>query len=166
LGASVTSSSDAPAALREKRQLVWQGQLEPVTVAWDGHSNGPAARLPRSRSETSWQCRLTLESGEQHTWACSGTDLPPLDAAEIEGTSYVVKRVPLPGKLSDALASINTHDLQPFACIWEGLDIARRQELGQQSDCDFFSKRRMRYTSDSPGCHLLVLHITSTQMLL
>jgi hypothetical protein len=166
LGASVTSSSDAPAALREKRQLVWQGQLEPVTVAWDGHSNGPAARLPRSRSETSWQCRLTLESGEQHTWACSGTDLPPLDAAEIEGTSYVVKRVPLPGKLSDALASINTHDLQPFACIWEGLDIARRQELGQQSDCDFFSKRRMRHTSDSPGCHLLVLHITSTQMLL
>jgi 4-alpha-glucanotransferase len=103
LGASVTSPSDAPAALREKRQLVWQSQLEPVIVAWNGHSIGPEARLPRSRSETSWQCRLTLESGEQHTWACSGTDLPALDAAEIEGTSYVVKRVPLPGKLSGKL---------------------------------------------------------------
>jgi 4-alpha-glucanotransferase len=54
-------------------------------------------------SETAWQCRLTLESGEQQTWSCCGTDLPPLDAAEIEGTSYVVKRVPLPGKLATNL---------------------------------------------------------------
>jgi 4-alpha-glucanotransferase len=103
LGARVTSPSDAPAALSEKRQKVWQRQLEPVTVAWNGHTTGPAARLPRSASESSWQCRLTLESGEQHTWACAGKGLPSLDAAEIEGSSYVVKRIPLPGKLSARL---------------------------------------------------------------
>ncbi|HEU0020317.1 MAG TPA: 4-alpha-glucanotransferase, partial [Dehalococcoidia bacterium] len=71
LGASVTSPDDAPAALREKQQQVWQRRLEPVTVAWDGHIIELAARLPRSLSEASWECRLTLESGEQRTWACS-----------------------------------------------------------------------------------------------
>jgi 4-alpha-glucanotransferase len=34
---------------------------------------------------------------------------------------------------ANALASINTHDMPPFAAFWEGLDIRYREELGQQS---------------------------------
>jgi 4-alpha-glucanotransferase len=35
---------------------------------------------------------------------------------------------------SNALASINTHDMPPFAAFWQGLDIGYRQELGHQSE--------------------------------
>jgi 4-alpha-glucanotransferase len=34
---------------------------------------------------------------------------------------------------ANALASINTHDMPPFAAFWQGQDIQYRQELGQQS---------------------------------
>jgi 4-alpha-glucanotransferase len=34
---------------------------------------------------------------------------------------------------SNALASINTHDMPPFAAFWQGRDIRYREELGQQS---------------------------------
>jgi 4-alpha-glucanotransferase len=35
---------------------------------------------------------------------------------------------------SNALASINTHDMPPFAAFWQNLDIGYRRELGHQSD--------------------------------
>jgi 4-alpha-glucanotransferase len=35
---------------------------------------------------------------------------------------------------SNALASINTHDMPPFAAFWQGLDIGYRQDLGHQSE--------------------------------
>jgi 4-alpha-glucanotransferase len=31
---------------------------------------------------------------------------------------------------SDSVASLNTHDMPPFAAYWQGLDIRQRQELG------------------------------------
>ena len=34
----------------------------------------------------------------------------------------------------NALASVNTHDLAPFAAFWQGIDVARRQELGHQDE--------------------------------
>ena len=34
---------------------------------------------------------------------------------------------------ANALASINTHDMPPFAAFWQGLDILYREESGQQS---------------------------------
>jgi 4-alpha-glucanotransferase len=35
---------------------------------------------------------------------------------------------------SNALASINTHDMPPFTAFWQNLDIGYRRELGHQSD--------------------------------
>ena len=39
------------------------------------------------------------------------------------------KRV-LPGPLEDSLATLNTHDMPPFAAFWEGLDVQDRVDLG------------------------------------
>ncbi len=46
---------------------------------------------------------------------------------------YDLKPVPhrfLRGIRSDVVASLNTHDMPPFAAYWDGLDIRDRQELG------------------------------------
>jgi 4-alpha-glucanotransferase len=43
-----------------------------------------------------------------------------------------------------SLASMNTHDLPPFAEFWSGLDVDRRVELGLASDAEAASARRRR----------------------
>ena len=43
-------------------------------------------------------------------------------------------RVPLRPVAANTLASINTHDLPPFASFWQGLDILDRQGLGLLSE--------------------------------
>jgi 4-alpha-glucanotransferase len=43
---------------------------------------------------------------------------------------------PLPAVPSDSVASVNTHDMAPFAAFWEALDIRQREELGLLGDLD------------------------------
>jgi 4-alpha-glucanotransferase len=42
----------------------------------------------------------------------------------------------LPEVPSDSIASLNTHDMPPFAAYWQGRDIRQRQELGLLGDQD------------------------------
>lgn len=99
LGAPVATLGDVPAAWRERQRALWQRRLEPVTVAWEG---GPAAvqvRLASAMAEAALSCCLKLETGEQHCWQCSGADRAVIGAAEVEGTTYLVRQLPLPVRL-------------------------------------------------------------------
>lgn len=48
----------------------------------------------------------------------------------------------------NALASINTHDMPPFAAFWQGLDIGYREELGQQTKEGAEQERAQRKVLD------------------
>jgi 4-alpha-glucanotransferase len=44
----------------------------------------------------------------------------------------------------DSIASLNTHDMPPFAAFWEGLDIEDRQALGFLAERPAIAERRLR----------------------
>ncbi len=99
LGAPMATVRDIPSAWRERRQAMWQQRLEPVVVAWDGEPPLLKLRLPSHMSEVSLIGHLTQESGERQSWEWHGADLPILEKAEVEGTGYILKRLPLPERL-------------------------------------------------------------------
>jgi len=99
LGAPVVTLQDVPSAWRGLQQAQWQRPLEPVVIAWDGELPAVRLRLPSATAETTLVSHLTLETGEQEGWEWRGTDLPALEKAEVEGTPYVVKRLPLSRRL-------------------------------------------------------------------
>jgi len=94
LGASLEHSSDAPAAIRERRQQLWQRLSEPVVVAWEGRGE-LELRLPAALSEGSLACRLKLETGERREWACEWTTLSARQTTEVEGVRYATGKLPL-----------------------------------------------------------------------
>ena len=99
LGAPVATLQDVPSAWREQQQARFKRPLEPVTVAWDGEPPIVRLRLPLATAEATLISHLTLESGEQGRWEWRGTDLPTLETAEVDGTRYVVKQLPLSRRL-------------------------------------------------------------------
>ena len=99
LGAPMATVQDIPSAWRERRQAMWQQRLEPVVVAWDGKPPPLKLRLPSHMSEVPLIGHLTQESGERQSWEWHGADLPNLERMEVEGTGYILKRLPLPERL-------------------------------------------------------------------
>ena len=99
LGAPVVTLQDVPSAWREQQKARWQRPLEPVAIAWDGKLPIIQVRLPATAAEATLIGRLTLETGEQERCEWHGADLPTLETAEVEGTRYVVKWLPLSGGL-------------------------------------------------------------------
>jgi len=99
LGAPMATVQDIPSAWRERRQAMWQQKLEPIVVAWDGKPLQLKLRLPSHMSEVSLTGHLTQEGGERQSWEWHGADLPSLGEAEVEGTGYIRKRLPLPERL-------------------------------------------------------------------
>ncbi|MFH0941957.1 MAG: 4-alpha-glucanotransferase [Chloroflexota bacterium] len=99
LGAPVATLADAGPALREHRQKVWQHPLEPVIVAWDGTLAPAALRLPSNIADSTLDCQLKLETGEERRWQWNGKDHAALAAAEIGSTRYLSKPLPLPRDL-------------------------------------------------------------------
>jgi len=99
LGAPVATLEDVPSAWRERQQFLWRRRLDSVIVAWNNEAPPIDLRLPSHLAEASLAGHLTLETGERRSWKWQGGSLPDLNAAEIEGTHYVVKRIPLPGGL-------------------------------------------------------------------
>ncbi len=99
LGAPLTTVQDLPSAWRQRRQELWQQTLEPVAVAWDGRPTSIEVRFPVTTADKSIECHLRMESGEWQHWQCSASGLPSVEAAEVEGTRYVSKKLPLPGGL-------------------------------------------------------------------
>lgn len=53
-------------------------------------------------------------------------------------------RIPLPRAPRNTIASVNTHDMPPFAAYWHGLDILDRFELGLLSPAGVRSEQRRR----------------------
>jgi 4-alpha-glucanotransferase len=53
--------------------------------------------------------------------------------------AYALKRIP-----ANVVASLNTHDMPPFAAFCQGLDIADRHELGLLKDRDLSRQYRLR----------------------
>ncbi len=99
LGAPLANLQGVPTAWREQRLARWQRMLEPVSVAWEDEPSSINIRLPSSMADARFNLHLKLESGETQRWQYPGSDLPALDFAEIEGTQYVVKHLPLPDRL-------------------------------------------------------------------
>ncbi len=99
LGAPITALTDVPRAWRERRQAIWQRLLEPVIIARDDEPAVIQVRLPSGMAEALLNFHVKLESGEQRSWERSGTSLPAVETAEIEGIRYVVKQLRLPIKL-------------------------------------------------------------------
>ncbi len=98
LGVPLATLKDVPSAWRERWQELWQRPLEPVTLARAGQPSLIEIRLPAALADTALSGQLTLEDGQRGGEWCSA-DLPVVEAAEVEGTSYVVKQLSLPGGL-------------------------------------------------------------------
>ncbi len=98
LGAPLESSGDVASAWREKQKDTWQRPVEPVSVAWDGAA---AIRvcLPASDSNAALTGYLKFETGEEQYLTWNGTDLPVIEAVEVDGACYVVKQLTLSGIL-------------------------------------------------------------------
>ncbi|MDD5127868.1 MAG: 4-alpha-glucanotransferase [Dehalococcoidales bacterium] len=113
LGAPVTDSRDIPAALREKRQAIWQQLTEPVHVAWDGRLNYITIRLPAGLANFPLAATLRLESGEtrHYEWR----DLAVVNTAEIERNKHVEKRLLLPEQLPIGYHHLNVEAGQKHA---------------------------------------------------
>jgi 4-alpha-glucanotransferase len=97
LGAQLDNLQDVASAWRQRRQELWQRSLEPVTLARAGQPPLLKIRLPAALANTALSGQLTLEDGQAQEWR--GADLPVVEAAEIEGTNYVVKQLSLPDRL-------------------------------------------------------------------
>jgi 4-alpha-glucanotransferase len=92
LGASIEHISDAPAAIRQRRQQLWQRPAEPVTVAWE-ESGALELRIPESRAKGSLECCLQLETGETRKWTSALASLPVQQRAKVEGRQYTVRQI-------------------------------------------------------------------------
>ncbi|HEY77819.1 MAG TPA: 4-alpha-glucanotransferase [Dehalococcoidia bacterium] len=96
LDTPVKTMQDIPSAWRQRQQALWQQLLEPVAVAWDGMSASIKVRLPVTIADKSIECHLRMESDEWQHWRLNGSDLPSIEAAEIEGRQYIIKALSLP----------------------------------------------------------------------
>lgn len=99
LGAPLTRLDEAPAAMRERHQGLWQYGLEPVTVCWDDTPPQVELRLPASRATGPVRCRLQDETDEVRRWDDRLDSLPTQQSVEVEGVTYVRKRLMLPSPL-------------------------------------------------------------------
>jgi len=97
LGAPLATLKDVPSAWRQRQQELWRRPLEPVTVARAGEPPLIRVRLPAALAEAALAGQLTLENGQPQEWR--GADLPVVEAAEVEGASYVVRQLALPDGL-------------------------------------------------------------------
>jgi 4-alpha-glucanotransferase len=99
LGAPVATPEDVPAAWRERRQFLYRRVMEPVTVAWDGAPPEIKVCLPAGTADTASTGRLEMESGASQSWKWGARGLPVITSADIEGVTYVIKKIVLPVKL-------------------------------------------------------------------
>lgn len=99
LGAPVEKPGDLPAAIRERRQRIWQEQVEPVVIVWEGEPGFMHLRLPQSHWNSGIRCQLQMEQGYSRVWEVNSAMLPAQEAREVEGRDYLIKRLPLPATL-------------------------------------------------------------------
>jgi len=93
LGAPVRELDDVPAAFRQRRQELWGRPMEPVCVIWEGNPPAVELRIGAADDDAAFSARLMLEDGETREYSGRLADLPQRRTAEVEGTSFLVKRL-------------------------------------------------------------------------
>lgn len=96
LGAPVNRLDDVPDALRERQQMLWQRTVEPVIVSVADRAVRLELRLPISLADEAVTCHMQLEQGEKQRHVVKLNRLPELQACDVEGQTYVLKRLTLP----------------------------------------------------------------------
>ncbi|HBI27157.1 MAG TPA: 4-alpha-glucanotransferase, partial [Peptococcaceae bacterium] len=96
LGLEVENSGDVHNALRECKVERWQQCLEPVYAFFAGETPALAVRLSAEQVNEMADCKLELETGEVKNWETRLSELPEEQSAEVEGSSYVLKKLELP----------------------------------------------------------------------
>jgi 4-alpha-glucanotransferase len=130
LGASLHGVGDVQSALRERKQSLWRRPLEPVRVAWDGHTPGALLRLPAKDSTAHLDCRIDYESGESKTWNCTANMFHAVEGADVEGVAYEARRLTLPA---------------PLPLGWHKLTV---QWKGDKAECTLLSAPTRAYGPD------------------
>jgi 4-alpha-glucanotransferase len=115
LGAPIATVADAPAALRQRRQTLWQRGVEPVIALWDGKPAQLALRLPSTRAAGTLSGCLELETGEVHRWEAEIVRLPTVRTVEVEGVPHLVQRLTVPLTLP-----CGYHRLSLETAAWHG----------------------------------------------
>lgn len=98
LGAPVETLRNVPAAIRERRQALWQRYVEPVIVAWNRRPVELELRRPTD-THSPLLCHLQTEAGEARSWTCELGQLSTVATAEVEGVRYEAHRLILPFSL-------------------------------------------------------------------
>jgi 4-alpha-glucanotransferase len=92
-------ASDPAASLSEVVRQRSSELVEPVVVAWDGDGS-LVLRLPASAASVPAQLEVTSEQGTVVQAEIDLADAPVVERAEIAGTTFDARRVPLPPALA------------------------------------------------------------------
>jgi 4-alpha-glucanotransferase len=99
LGAPVEKMEDIPAALRQRRQAIWQRIIEPVIVAWNGAPLRLKLRLPQRLAEAAAHYEFALEEDQRRQGRCQNDErIKPL-LHSIEGMPFVTRLLTVPEPL-------------------------------------------------------------------
>lgn len=95
LGAELESLADVTAALRARRQALWQRVIEPITVAWQDRPFQIKLRLPVRWAEAPVAGEIRLENGAaiDCVWKETKTALPII--RDVESARYTVRSLVL-----------------------------------------------------------------------
>jgi 4-alpha-glucanotransferase len=99
LGVAVNSPGEAISVLREIVQYRCRQPLEPVTVVRETERPVIRLRLAASIAPGTLSGTLSFEDGQRQQFDFHGGDLPALETAEVEGTVYTTRSLPLPREL-------------------------------------------------------------------
>ena len=128
LGAPLDHPDDVPAALRDRRQQLWQRVWEPVHVAWQGGPPSFRLRLPRERQGEEFVCRIQFQDGGSIRRQGRFDELSGRPGATVEGVSYAVFELTFPQRLP---WGYHQATLEFGGQVWQSLVIsAPRQAYG------------------------------------
>ncbi|MGE5218759.1 MAG: 4-alpha-glucanotransferase [Chloroflexota bacterium] len=100
LDAPLHSLDDVVDALRQRRLEIWQGAIEPVTVAWQHQPLIIPLRLPSRLAQASAAYEIEIEGGARLHGRCKDIGDRKPCFREVEGIGFVVRRLllrrPLP----------------------------------------------------------------------
>jgi len=96
LGFSAGSAEEIERGLAERETARWRQPIEPTLVIREDLDH-LRVHIPASRNGASMKVEIEWENGElQHHWFWMA-ELPTLESANVEGSEWLAKRVPLPG---------------------------------------------------------------------
>jgi 4-alpha-glucanotransferase len=98
LGAPIERPDQAPDALRAHQAALWRRPVEPCAASFGGQPVALGLRVPAGASGPV-RLSIRLESGEETERTAPLRDLAVARAAEVDGVSWLERRLELPGSL-------------------------------------------------------------------